>query len=120
MSRSLTTYKYAHLTEELFATFLTRQNIEFEYEPREFILLTDLSGNIRQSFLPDFYLPEYDLYLEITALKQSLVKKKKAKLKLARLIYPQVKFEILYKNDLIEILINQNSQFFYDKLASLK
>lgn len=105
--------KYAHLTEELFAVFLRSQGISFLYEPKEFVLIKDLTNGIRKSFVPDFYLPDFQLYLEITALKNKLVNKKRLKLKMARALYPEYRFEILYKTDLIEILINQNVSHFY-------
>jgi hypothetical protein len=40
--------------------------IAWDYEPTEFVLERDRVGNPVQAFRPDFYLPAYDLYLEVT------------------------------------------------------
>ena len=40
--------------------------VPWEYEPRTFVLETDAEGRVMEAFKPDFYLPEQDLYLEIT------------------------------------------------------
>ncbi len=53
--------------------------IPWDYEPRTFVL---------EAFTPDFYLPEQDLYLEITTMKQSLVTKKNRKMRRLRELYP--------------------------------
>ena len=47
--------------------------IDWEYEPRTFVLARDRDGNPTQAFSPDFYLAAYDLYIEITTLNQKLV-----------------------------------------------
>jgi len=40
-----------------------------EYEPRSFPLEWNAEGSPTHSFTPDFYLPDYDLFLEITTIK---------------------------------------------------
>ena len=57
----------------------TSTRIEWEYEPRTFVLERDRDGNPRRRSRPDFYLPAYDLYIEITTLNQKLVTKKNRK-----------------------------------------
>ena len=67
---------FAHASEAELARILDFYTVAWEYEPRTFPILFDRSGAVRESFSPDFYLPELDLYLELTTLKQRLVRKK--------------------------------------------
>ena len=53
-----------------------------------------------EAFTPDFYLPEQDLYLEVTVMKQSLVTRKNRKLRKLRERYPDVKVKLFYKRDI--------------------
>jgi hypothetical protein len=62
----------------------------WEYEPRTFILEWDRGGNPQQAFSPDFYLPAYELYIEITTLNQKLVTKKNGKVRRLRELHPDV------------------------------
>jgi hypoxanthine phosphoribosyltransferase len=48
---------------------------------------------------PDFYLPDQDLYLEVTMMKQSLVTRKNRKIRKLRERYPNVKIKLFYKRD---------------------
>src|SRR5947208_10455311 len=62
-------------------------------------------------FAPDFYLPEHDLYVEITTMKQSLVTPKNRKLRLVRELYPDVKVKLLYKRDYQQLLAQAGYDF---------
>ena len=73
---------FAHNSERQFAKLLDFYGIEWEYEPRTFMLESDRDGPAAQAFTPDFYLPAYDLYIEITTLNQKLVTKKNRKVRL--------------------------------------
>ena len=53
-----------------------------------------------EAFTPDFYLPEQDLYVEVTTMKQSLVTKKNRKVRRLRELYPDVRIRILYRRDI--------------------
>ena len=53
-----------------------------------------------ESFAPDFYLPEQDLYVEVTVMKQSLVTRKNRKLRELREQYPNVNVKLFYRRDL--------------------
>ena len=53
-----------------------------------------------EAFTPDFYLPEQDLYVEVTTMKQSLVTKKNRKVRRLRELYPDVRIRIFYRRDL--------------------
>jgi hypoxanthine phosphoribosyltransferase len=74
--------------------------VPWEYEPTTFVLARDEDGRVLEAFAPDFYLPDQDLYIEITLMKQSLVTRKNRKLRKLREQYPQVKIKLFYKRDL--------------------
>jgi hypothetical protein len=90
---------FAHASEEEFARILDFYHIAWQYEPRTFAIEWDGDGNVTKSFTPDFYLPEHDLYIELTTLKQSLVTKKNRKVRLLRELYPDVSIKVLYAAD---------------------
>ncbi len=90
---------FAHASEEEFARILDFYHIAWQYEPRTFAIEWDAGGNVTRSFTPDFYLPEHDLYIELTTLKQSLVTKKNRKVRLLRELYPDVSIKVLYAAD---------------------
>jgi len=57
-------------------------------------------GRVTEAFAPDFYLPDQDLYIELTVMKQSLVTRKNRKLRKLREQYPEIKIKLFYKRDL--------------------
>jgi hypoxanthine phosphoribosyltransferase len=63
------------------------------------VLARDDEGRVSEAFTPDFYLPEQDLYLEITVMKQSLVTRKNRKLRKLRELYPGVRVKLFYRRD---------------------
>ncbi|MDQ4059281.1 MAG: hypothetical protein M3124_09200 [Actinomycetota bacterium] len=79
--------------------------IEWRYEPTTFDIEWDRRGNPTQRFSPDFYLPEFDLYIEITTLNQKLVTKKNRKVRRLTSLYPDVNCRILYQRDYLNLLI---------------
>jgi hypothetical protein len=90
---------FVHESERDFASILDFYQIQWEYEPRTFPLQWDEKGTVTESFSPDFYLPELDLYVELTTLKQSLVTKKNRKLRRLRELYPDVNIKLFYGRD---------------------
>jgi hypothetical protein len=90
---------FAHPSERDFAAVLDFYGVEWRYEPRTFVLGEDAEGNPTVAFSPDFYLPQLDLYIELTTLKQRLVTKKNRKLRVLRERYPGVNVMILYRRD---------------------
>ncbi len=90
---------FANESEEMFANLLDFYRIAWEYEPRSFPIQMDRDGNPLEWFTPDFYLPEVDLYVELTTMKQSLVTKKNRKVRLLRELYPQINIQIYYQKD---------------------
>lgn len=96
--------RFAHHSERQFARLLDFYGIAWEYEPRTFVLEWDRQGNAAQAFSPDFYLPAYDLYIEITTLNQKLVTKKNRKVRRLRELYPGTKVKIFYQRDYLALL----------------
>ena len=99
------TVRFAHRSEAEFARILDFYGIRWEYEPRSFPLQWDDRGHVIESFNPDFYLPEYDLYIELTTLKQSLVTRKNRKLRRLRELYPGTNIKIFYGRDYRQLLL---------------
>lgn len=95
---------FVHPSEQVFANLLNFYRIEWEYEPRSFPLQWDKDGKVIEAFTPDFYLPQIDLYVELTTMKQALVTKKNRKVKLLRAIYPHVNIQIFYQKDLQDLV----------------
>ncbi|MDA2933024.1 hypothetical protein MYX82_01635 [Acidobacteria bacterium AH-259-D05] len=96
--------RFAHESEEEIARFLNFYSIEWRYEPVCFPLDWDEEGRATESFTPDFYLPQFDLFLEITTMKQRLVTKKNRKIRRLRELYPEVKIKVLYGRDYRKLL----------------
>jgi cytidylate kinase len=90
---------FANNSEEMFANLLDFYRIAWDYEPRSFPVQYDRDGNVHESFTPDFYLPEFDLYVELTTMKQSLVTKKNRKVRLLRELYPHLNIQVFYQKD---------------------
>ena len=100
---TLESSSFAHPSEEDFAKLLDFYCIEWLYEPRSFPLRWQ-GGKIAEMFTPDFYLPELDLYVELTTLKQNLLTEKNRKLRQLRELYPEVNVMLLNKNDFLKLL----------------
>src|SRR3990170_4121913 len=88
--------RFAHPSEEEFARILDFYQIEWQYEPRTFLLSAAEDGKPLECFTPDFFLPAFDLYIELTTLKQSLVTKKNRKRRRLRELYPGVNIKLFY------------------------
>jgi cytidylate kinase len=96
--------RFVNDAESEFARFLRFYNIPFEYEPRTFPLEIDAQGRTIEAFTPDFYLPEQDLYIELTTLKQSLVTRKNRKVRKLRRLHPEVNIRIFYQRDFYTLM----------------
>ena len=79
--------------------------VRWEYEPNTFPILWNLDGDVVESFSPDFYLPDLELYLEMTTLRQKLVRKKNRKLRRLRELYPGIHIKLFYARDFREIML---------------
>jgi hypothetical protein len=91
--------RFAHASEAEMARILDFYQVRWEYEPTTFPILWNLEGDVVESFAPDFYLPDLGLFLEMTTLKQRLVRKKNRKLRRLRELYPDVRIKLFYARD---------------------
>lgn len=112
MSEDTPTFSYYRGTKE--PNFATRTELEaaklfdyhriaWEYEPRTFILERDERGNILEAFTPDFFLPDLDLFVEVTEMKQSLVTAKNRKVRKLREMYPDIRIKLFYRKDFVRM-----------------
>jgi hypoxanthine phosphoribosyltransferase len=91
--------RFANEAELECAKILDFHGVAWQYEPHSFVLETDDHGRVVEAMRPDFYLPEQDLYLEVTVMKQSLVTRKNRKIRKLRERHPDVKIKLFYKRD---------------------
>ena len=94
---------FMHPSEREFANLLDYYQIKYLYEPRSFPLRWD-GNRVVEMHTPDFYLPEYDQYFELTTMKQNLVTQKNRKLRHVREMYPEVNIQLLYRRDLMRLM----------------
>ena len=92
--------RFANEAELECAKILDYHRVPWDYEPRTFVLERDEEGRVVEAFTPDFYLPEQELYLEITVMKQSLVTRKNRKLRKLRQLHPEIRAKLFYKRDI--------------------
>lgn len=97
--------EFAHPSEEQCAKILDFYGIQWKYEPKTFPIEWDKDGNVTQSFRPDFYLPDQDLYIELTTMSQKLVTKKNRKVRKLKEIYPDINIKIFYQKDFKNLLL---------------
>jgi hypothetical protein len=96
---------FAHASEAEIARLLDFYGIHWQYEPRSFPLEWADDGRMTQSFTPDFYLPDYDLFLEITTIKPSLANRKNRKIRRLRELYPEVNVKLLALRDVEALML---------------
>ena len=94
---------FHHASEAEFARLLNYYGIDWQYEPHQFPLQWR-DGRTVEMFRPDFYLTEYDLYIELTTMRQALVRRKNRKLRLLRALYPEINIKLLYRRDYQRLL----------------
>ncbi len=98
-------YGFAHASEAEFARILDFYQVAWEYEPTVFAILWDLDGNVLESFAPDFYLPDLELFIELTTLQQRLVRKKNRKVRRLRELYPGLRIKLFYARDFRALML---------------
>jgi len=96
---------FAHNAEYEFARLLDFYGVEWVYEPRSFPLRWE-RGHVTEAFTPDFYLPDLDLFIELTTLKSNLTAEKNRKMRQIKELYPDTKIIILKKRDYLRLLAN--------------
>ncbi len=94
---------FAHPSEQEFAQILDFYGLRWEYEPRSFPLIWD-GDRVVEMLTPDFFLPDLDLYVELTTMKQSLVTAKNRKIRRMREVHPDVNIKLLYRRDYHRLL----------------
>lgn len=100
-----TSVDFAHNSERQFARLLDFYGVAWQYEPVTFELVSDDDGNVVEAFSPDFHLPDYDLFVEITTQRQRLVTRKNRKVRRLRERYPDIRIKILYQRDYLSLLV---------------
>lgn len=108
---------FAHASEAELARILDYYGIAWEYEAHAFPIRWTLDGRVAESFTPDFYLRELDLYVELTTLKQSLVRKKNRKLRRLRELYPDVRIKLFYARDFRALMLKYGRFGLLDSLS---
>ena len=111
--------RFAHQSEAELARILDFYQVEWRYEPDTFPLSWNAAGAVVESFSPDFYLPEVDLYLELTTLKQSLVRRKNRKLRWLRQLYPEIRVKLFYARDFKALMVKYGRLDFLADVAAM-
>jgi hypothetical protein len=99
VSERVAAVTFAHPSERVAAQILDYYGIRWEYEPTTFPIEWNAKGVAIASFSPDFYLPDFDLYIELTTMSQKLVTKKNRKVRRLRELYPDISVKIFYQKD---------------------
>jgi len=108
---------FAHASEAELARILDFYDVRWRYEPDTFPIGWSLDGEVIESFAPDFYLPDLELYVELTTLKQKLVRKKNRKLRRLRELYPDVRIKLFYARDFRALLLKFGRLALVDELS---
>ena len=95
--------RFMNPAEEAFARLLDFYGIPWQYEPRTFILREDEEGRVLEAFTPDFYLPEQDLYVEITTMNPRQINQKNRKIRLLKERYPDINIRLFRRRDIAYI-----------------
>ena len=108
---------FAHASEAEMARILDFYAVRWEYEPHTFPILWNLEGAVIESFAPDFYLPDLGIYLEMTTLRQRLVRKKNRKLRRLRELYPDLRVKLFYARDFRALMLKFGKLALIDELS---
>lgn len=96
--------RFAHPAEQEVARVLSFFRVRWAYEPTSFTLRRHDDGSIAEMFTPDFFLPDVDLYVELTTMRQPLVTRKNRKARMLRELYPNVRLRLLYRRDYMRLM----------------
>ena len=99
------------------ARILDFYQVRWEYEPHTFPIVWNLDGAVVESFSPDFWLPDLDLYLEMTTLRQKLVRKKNRKLRRVLELYPDLRVKLFYARDFRALMLKFGKLALVDELS---
>jgi hypothetical protein len=109
--------RFAHASEAEMARILDFYAVRWEYEPTTFPILWNTDGDVIESFAPDFYLPELEMYLEMTTLKQRLVRKKNRKLRRLRELYPDIRIKLFYARDFRAMMLKYGRYALFEAIS---
>ena len=101
--------RFAHASEAELAKLFDFYRIPWQYEPRTFPIVWNDRGEAVEFFTPDFYLPEYDLYIELTVAKPERNTRKNRKVRLLRSNHPQVHVKLFTRRD-VERLFSRSAR----------
>jgi len=108
---------FSHPAEEMFARILNFYGVRWDYEPKTFDLEFDSNGRVKLAFTPDFYLPDQDLYIELTTLRPQLASIKNKKIRLLQVLYPEIKIKLMKRRDIRDLLIKYG---LFEEAATIK
>ena len=111
--------RFAHESEAELARILDYYQVAWRYEPDTFPISWNGDGVVVESFSPDFYLPDIGLYLELTTLKQSLVRKKNRKMRHLRQLYPEIRVKLFYARDFKALMVKYGRLDFLADVAAM-
>lgn len=92
-------HAFAHPAELDLARILSFYRVRWVYEPTTFQLEFREDGRPAEQITPDFYLPDHDLFIELTTMRQRLVTRKNRKIRRLREIFPSIQIKLLYRKD---------------------
>jgi hypothetical protein len=96
---------FTHPVEAEFARILDFYGIPWEYEPRTFVLARDNRDRVTAAFSPDFYLPDQDLYVELTTMLPNQIRHKNRKIKRLRELHPEINIKLFKRGDIRSLMI---------------
>ena len=99
--------RFAHRSEEEFARLLDFYQVNWIYEPCAFPICWDSRGFVCEWFTPDFFIPEYDLFVEMTVVSPRLLTRKNRKVRLLRQTYPDIQIKLFTRRDVERVFSNR-------------
>lgn len=109
--------QFSHPAEEIFARILDYYGIEWHYEPRTFPLQWNDEGEVIEAFAPDFYLPQQDLFIELTTLRPELTTKKNRKLRRMNELYPHINIKLFKRREMRDLMVKYGLMLEAAKIA---
>jgi hypothetical protein len=101
MEQRCSEVEFAHPAERALAAAFDELGVAWRYEPRTFVLESE-RGRVLEACTPDFYLPDLDIYVECTVMRQKHVTAKNRKFRKLRTRFGVVA-EIMYRRDFIRL-----------------
>jgi hypoxanthine phosphoribosyltransferase len=96
---------FSHPVEAEFARILDFYGVPWQYEPRTFVLNRDGQSRVTEAFTPDFYLPDQDLYVELTTMQPGQQRRKNRKIRRLRELHPEVSIKLFKRGDVRSLLL---------------